>query len=423
MSQCPYINLLDNDTYAQGMPYDELARIRAAGSLVKMDDPNTGVPYWAVVRRDALDYISQNPQLFSSAAQGPFPIENDYEENQKLMAENFIIYMDPPRHMKYRKVVRDAFTPRAVADMEPGLRRFAREIIDRVAGRGECEFVEDVAAELPLMAILAILGVPLEDRKQFFHWTNVMAFEDDPDIASGREEAVEANTQVLAYAYEHAQRQRRNPTSQVVEALLNGVVDGVPVSAEMFAWMFQLIVVGGNESTRTVTAHGMRLLMEHPDQLQQLLDHPRDIPNAVEEILRYNTAFIAMRRTAMADVEVAGQQISKGDKIILHYHAVNHDEQVFGEDAMQFDIHRAKRTDNLSRQLRSFGIGEHFCLGMNLARLELRIIFEEMLPRLRNPRFAGEVTYMRNFFINTIKSMPITFDPEVKSRTGATLPD
>ena len=154
------LNLLDNDTYAQGMPYTELARIRAAGPLVKMDDPNTGIPYWAVVRRDALDYISQNPQLFSSAAQSPFPGENDNEESRRMMAENFIIYMDPPRHMKYRKVVRDAFTPRAVAEMEPTLRRYAREIVDAVAGRGDCEFVEEVAAELPLMAILEILGVP-----------------------------------------------------------------------------------------------------------------------------------------------------------------------------------------------------------------------------------------------------------------------
>ncbi len=410
MSECPYINLLDNDTYVQGMPYDELARIRAAGSVVKLDDPNTGIPYWAVVKRDALDYISQNPQLFSSAEQGPFPIENDNEDSKQMMADNFIIYMDPPRHMKYRKVVRDAFTPKAVTDFEPTLRRYAKEIIDAVADQGSCEFVEDVAAELPLMAILEILGVPLEDRKQFFHWTNVMAFADDPDVAGSPEEAQEASFNVLMYAHRLAEEQRKNPTSQVAAALLNSKVDGEPISADMFAWMFLLIMVGGNESTRTVTAQGMRLLMEHPEQLQHLVEHPEDIPDAIEEIVRYNTAFIAMRRTAMQDIEVAGAQIKKGDKIILHYHAVNHDEDAFGEDAMVFDIHRAKRTDNLSRQLRSFGIGEHFCLGMNLARLELRIIFEELIPRLRNPEFTGEVTYMRNFFINTIKAMPIRFD-------------
>ena len=191
------------------------------------------------------------------------------------------------------------------------------------------------------------------------------------------------------------------------------IVDGKKVDEEMFAWMFILIMVGGNESTRTATAHGMRLLIEHPEQLQHLVDHPEDIPDAVEEMLRYNTAFIAMRRTATQDIEWNGHNIKKGDKVVLHYHAVNHDEDAYGDDAMKFDIHRAKRLPNMRREIRSFGIGEHFCLGMNLARMELNIIFEELIPRLRNPKFAGDVTYMRSFFINTIKAMPITFDPEV----------
>lgn len=414
MNECPFVNLLDNDTYAQGMPYDELARIRAAGPIVKMEDPNTGIPYWAVVRREALDFVSQNPQLFSSAARGPFPMETADGDNAEMMAENFIINMDPPRHMKYRKVVRDAFTPRAVAAFEPRLREMAKSIIDNVASKGRCEFIEEVAAELPLMAILETLGVPLEDRHQFFHWTNAMAFADDPDVAGTEAEAQTASLEVLLYAHQHAANQRQNPTSEVVQALLTGAVDGEPISDDMFAWMFMLIMVGGNESTRSVTSQGMRLLLEHPQQLEHLVAHPEDIPDAIEEMVRYNTAFIMMRRTAMEDVEVCGAQIRKGDKVILHYHAVNHDEEVFGDDAMVFDIHRAKRTDNLPRQLRSFGVGEHFCLGMNLARMELRIIFEELLPRLRNPRLDGEITYMRNFFTSTIKAMPITFDPELK---------
>ena len=148
-------------------------------------------------------------------------------------------------------------------------------------------------------------------------------------------------------------------------------------------------------STRTAIAHGLRLLMENPDQLQHLVDHPEDIPAAVEEMLRYNTAFIAMRRTATQDVEWQGYRFSKGDKIVLHYHAVNHDEDVFGDDALTFDIHRMKRMPTLNREIRSFGTGQHFCLGINLARLEMRIMFEELLPRLRNPRLAGDITYMR----------------------------
>ena len=411
MSACPFNHLLDLDAYAEGMPYQELARLRRQGSMIKMDDPSTGVPYWAAIKRDALDFISQNTQLFSSALRGPFPMETQPEDMENM--KNFIIYMDPPRHMKYRKVVRDAFTPRAVQAMEPWLRAQAKSIIDRVAARGECEFVEDVAAELPLMAILEILGVPIEDRKQFFEWTNTMTFADDPDVATSPEEAQRASFEVLMYANKLADQQRRNPTSQVCQAMLNGDVDGVRMSDEMFAWMFILIMVGGNESTRTATSHGMRALIENPDQLQYLVDHPQAIPDAVEEMLRYNTAFICMRRTATQDVEVCGQQIRKGDKVILHYHSTNHDEEVFGDDSMKFDIHRTQRMPQLHRELRSFGIGEHFCLGMNLARLEMRIVFEELIPRLRNPKFAGDVTYMRSIFINTVKAMPITFDPEV----------
>ena len=413
-SQCPYSNLLGLDTYVNGMPYEELGKMRQEGSMIYMDDPENGVPYWAVVKRDALDFVSQNPALFSSNEKGPFPMEAPPEEleTQQVMLENFIIAMDPPKHMKYRKVVRDAFTPRAVNAMEPWLREQAKNIVDRVASKGECEFVEDVAAELPLIAILELLGVPQEDRKQFFDWTNIMTFADDPDVATTREEAQAVSFEVILYAMELAKKQRENPTSQVVEALLNGEVEGEKISEEMFAWMFILIMVGGNESTRTATAHGMRLLMEHPEQLQHLIDHPEDIPDAVEEMLRYNTAFISMRRTATEDVEWNGYNIKKGDKIVLHYHAVNHDEDAYGDDAMNFDIHRAKRIPNLRREIRSFGIGEHFCLGMNLARLEMHVIFEELIPRLRNPEFAGDVSYMRSIFINTIKAMPIRFTPE-----------
>ena len=153
MSQCPHINLLSLDAYVGGMPYEELAKVRQQGSMVYMDDPENGVPYWAVVKRDALDFVSQHPELFSSNLKGAFPMEVPPEEVeiQAVMQENIIIAMDPPKHMKYRKILRDAFTPKAVADMESWLRKGARQIVDRVAKKGRCEFVEEVAAELPLL--------------------------------------------------------------------------------------------------------------------------------------------------------------------------------------------------------------------------------------------------------------------------------
>ncbi|MBP6228886.1 MAG: cytochrome P450, partial [Pseudomonadales bacterium] len=275
-------------------------------------------------------------------------------------------------------------------------------------------FVEEVAAELPLLAMLELCGIPAEDRKDFFEWTNTMMFNQDPEMAISEEQAQLASINVITYAMKLAEEHKKNPKNDIIGALLNGKGKEAGLSDDEFVWFFLMLIAAGNESTRTVTSHGMRLLMEHPEQLQYLVDHPEKIPDACEEMLRYNTAFILMRRTAMEDVEVAGHTIRKGDKVILHYHTVNHDERLFGEDSMKFDVRRAERIPDLYNQHRAFGIGQHFCLGTHLARLELRVILEEVIPRLRNPRLAGEIRYTRSSLVNGIKSMPITFDPELK---------
>ena len=411
MNQCPFANLLDPDTYASGMPYDELQKMRAAGAVHAMEDPITGVPYWAVVRREELDFVSKNPKLFSSAARSAFPMEYSQDMVEGIHQKT-IINMDPPLHQKVRRVVRNAFTPKAVDSYEAKFREHAKSIVDAVAKRGECEFVEEVAAELPLLAILDLMGVDLDDRKQFFDWTNTMIFADDPDMSVDEEEGQLAAAEVINYALRLAAKHRETPMQNITGALLDGDIGGRSISEEEFGWMFVLILVGGNESTRTVIAQGMRLLMENPDQLQYLIDHPDQIGNACEEILRYNTAFIAMRRTALDDVELDGKQIKKGDKVLLHYHATNHDEKTFGDDAMKFDVTRAQRMPDLYNQLRSFGIGQHFCIGSHLARLELNVMFEEIIPRLRNPRLAAEPKFVRSFFVNAMKEMRITFDAE-----------
>lgn len=414
MSQCPFANLVDPGTYADGMPYEQLRELRNAGPVVRMEDPITGVPYWAVTRQKELDYVSKNPALFSSAERTAFPMEFEDWMVKDVHSHN-IISMDPPRHQKMRRIVRAAFTPKMMDSYEPTFRQHARDIVDAVAKRGECEFVEEVAAELPLFAILELMGVPSSDRKKFFDWTNTMIFADDPDMSISELEGQLAAADVITYATNLAQEYQKDPDNMpknVLSALLNGEVDGEPISYEDFGWMFILILVGGNESTRTVMSHGMRLLMENPDQLQYLVDNPDKIPAAIEEMLRYNTAFISMRRTAMQDIELGGQQIKQGDKIILHYHTINHDESVFGDDAMRFDVRRGERMPDLANQLRSFGIGQHFCIGSHLARLELRVMFEEILPRLRNPEFAAEPKYVRSYFVNAMKEMQISFDPE-----------
>lgn len=421
MSECPFANfpnMIDPDTYKDGMPYDTLREIRESGTVHWMDGSYMGVPYWLVTGRDEIDFISKNPGIFSSEVATALS-EEWSEEEIKGIHNHMIINVDPPRHMKYRKIVRAAFTPKAVDSYEERFREHARNIVDRVASRGECEFVEEVAAELPLLAILELCGVPPEDRKDFFKWTNAMIFNQDPEMAADPAVAEEASANVVAYAMQLAAQHKADPKDNIVGALLRGHGGVEALTEEEFMWFFLLLIAAGNESTRTVTSHGMRLLMENPDQLQYLVDNPDKIAGATEEMIRYNTAFIVMRRQVMEDIEVGGKQMKKGDKLIMHYHTVNHDETIFGEDAMKFDVRRPERMPNLYNEHRAFGVGQHFCLGTHLARLEVRIMFEEIIPRLRNPKLAEEVRYTRSNLVNGIKSMRITFDPEVKKSEQA----
>lgn len=414
MSSCPFTNLLDPDLFVNGNHHDAMLEVREqGGKVVKIDDPITGIPYWAIQGREEVDYICKNPLLFSSEEATAIPMEIDRGdlEKQRLMLVN----IDPPRHNKLRRIARSAFSPATVESYEDKFRQYAKEIVDTVASRGECEFVEEVAAELPLIAILELCGVPKEDRKQFFAWTNAMFFIDDDSMSEGdnRVAAQEAGANVYLYAANLARQHVEKPLNNIVGALLDGKVNDEKLTPDEFSAFFLMLIAAGNESTRSVTSHGMRLLMEHPDQLKMLVDDPSLIPYACEEVLRYNAAFLAMRRVAMDDVEVAGQLIEKGDKVILFWHGINRDERVF-DDPMSFDITRFRRMPDLYKEHRAFGIGQHFCLGSHLARLEMRVMFEEILPRLRNPSFATPVQYVRDYFVNGIKSMPIRFDPEIQ---------
>ncbi len=413
MPQCPYTNLLDPDLYAAGDHHRKLAELRekADAPIVRIEDPLTGIPYWAVLERKWADLIARDPATFSSEKRLMIPREFD-DETIALQA-NMLVNMDPPRHAKFRRIAQNAFAPRSVDGYRATFEAYAREIVDTVASRGHCEFVTEVAAELPLMAILDLCGVPKEDRSKFFTWTNEMIFQEDQDIGGQDPEAVarEAAANIYLYAGDLARRHAEAPLTTVVGALLDGDVEGEKLTEEEFQLFFLMLIAAGNESTRSVIAHGMRLLIEHPDQLRMLVEDPELIPGACEEILRYNPAFVAMRRTVMADVEMAGVQMKEGDKLLLHWHLINQDDGVF-EDPIRFDITRAVRTRDFSREHRAFGYGENFCLGAHLSRLEINVMFREMLPRLRNPRFVEPVRYVRDYFVNGIKEMKIAFDPE-----------
>lgn len=406
MASCPYVDLVDPDTYVRGAPFDRLAQLRREQPISWQEDPDGGVGYWAITKREHLDFISKAPELFSSAARSCFYAERD--ESELATMRMLLINMDPPDHVRYRRIVRNAFTPRAVDSYEPRFREIAAQILDRVVAKGRCEFVEDVAAELPLIAICELMGIPLEDRHQFFEWTNTMIGIDDPDLAISPEQGMVAHFNVFQYGRKLAELHRESPRNNIVGALIDGVVDGEHLTDTEFCSFFLLLIVAGNETTRTVTSHGMRLLMEHPEQYRRLQENPALVPHAIEEFLRYNAAVIQFRRTAMQDIEVGGVQMKKGDKIVMFYQSANHDETVFPQPEV-FDVERDLR-DDIRREHRAFGFGEHFCLGSHLARLELRVIFDEIVKRIHNPRVDGEIRWLRSNLISGIKTMPITFD-------------
>ena len=406
MAGCPHIDLTAPDTYRGDVPRDVFRYLREEAPVYWHEDPQQGVGFWAVTRHADLDFVSKNPQLFSSAEKSCLLNESDPEMLALLRLQ--LINMDPPVHLKYRRLVRNAFTPKQVDSYESRFREIAHDIVSKAVMGGRCEFVKDIASDLPLIAICELMGVPLEKRQRLFELTNIMLGMDDPDLTTTEEDGTLAMMEMFLLAQELAAQQRANPQDDIVNVLLNGTVEDEPLTDEEFCHFFLLLIVAGNETTRTVTSHGMRLLIEHPEQYRHLVENPALLEGAIEEFLRFNPAVIAFRRTAMEDVELGGQQIRKGDKVQLYYAAASSDEAVF-EDADTFDITRAQRED-VKNKHRAFGIGEHFCMGSHLARLELQVIFEEILKRIRNPRFDGEINWLRSNFIHGIKSMPIAFD-------------
>jgi cytochrome P450 len=285
--------------------------------------------------------------------------------------------------------------------------------VDKIAASGECEFVSQVSAEMPLFVICALMEMPAEKRQTFASLVDIMIGMDDPELDVSVEAGQLAAAQIFEIAMELAASHKADPKGgTVISALLNGVVEGETLNEFEFCTFFLILIAGAVETTRTATSQGMRLLIEHPEQHQMLIDDPSLIPDAVEEILRFYPPFIHMQRTATQDITVGGMEIKQGDLVKLFYPSVNHEPEVFGADAEVFDITRVRRMPDLKNQHRTFGVGQHFCIGSHLARKELCIMFEEIIPRLRNPRLAGAPHNLVSNFIPGIKKMHITFDRE-----------
>jgi linalool 8-monooxygenase len=396
------INLKDPFLFQDHVPHEIFARLRREAPVYWNPEPEPDEPgFWALTKYDDVSMVSRNPQLFSSARGGhqiSYMPGAEFSRATAAILGNMIA-MDPPEHNAYRKLVASFFTPATVKKMEGQVRDIVTRTLDRVTLRGECEFVETVAAEVPLVVLCELLGVPQEDRKLVFDWTNLLT-----DFSRPPEESIPIFGQLFGYGQQLAEERRRHPRGDLMSVMASGEVDGEKIDQQLLDGFFLLLVIAGNETTRNTISGGLQALMEHPEQRRLLIDDPKLIPSGVEEMLRWVTPVIHFRRTATADTEIRGQKIREGDKVVMWYPSANRDEDVF-PNADVFDVRR-RPNDHLA-----FGEGQHFCLGVWLARLELRVVFEELLRRMPDAEPAGPTKRMLSYFLSGLTEMPVRFTP------------
>ena len=361
-----------------------------------------GPGYFALTRYDDVWHVSRNPQLFCSGAGsniGDLPVElNEFFGS--------MINMDDPKHFRLRSIVSKGFTPREVAKVEEYVKNKATSIVDRLVEEfpdgGECDVVERIASPLPLQVICEMMGIPADDEAQIFRWTNTILGVGDPELVTSYEHLMNESLAMFMYAQALGEDRRANPRDDITSVLMNAEVDGERLTPQEFGSFFILLTVAGNETTRNAISHGIKLLTDHPDQRALWFgsydEHAR---TAVEEIVRYASPVIHFRRTATADTELAGQKIEAGQKVVMFYASANRDERAFS-DPQRFDVTRALTPNQVG-----FGAGgPHFCLGANLARREITVMFDEIRRRMPDLHTTAEPAYLQSAFINGIKRLP-----------------
>jgi cholest-4-en-3-one 26-monooxygenase len=401
------VNLLDQDRFQRQEHHEMFQVLREEDPVHWTDEPN-GPGFWSITKHADLGMINRDAEGFSSEAGGVNIVELDREADGAFdMRGQMMLMTDPPKHTRYRLLVNKGFTPRMIGLIEEHLRYRAQLIVDRVIEQGSCDFVTDVAAELPLQAIAEIMGVPQEERHLLFDWSNRMVGADDPEYQRevGTNEGTAAAAELYLYAQDLRTKRADEPRDDVVTKLVNGEINGDKLTEAEFDMFVLLLVVAGNETTRNATAHGMHALLTNPDEFAKLRANPDLMPSAIEEILRWATPVLHFRRQAMRPLELRDKKIEAKDKVVMWHISANRDEEVF-DDPFRFDI---QRTPN--DHIAFGGGGAHFCLGANLARMELRLIFDEINERLGDMQLAGEPERLRSNFIGGIKHMPVTFSP------------
>lgn len=409
---CPVdIDLVDPDTFTTGMPFEAFARMRRQSPVFWHSQQGApGGGFWAVTRHAELREVSRRPDVFSSAEQGSLlhsagsaksARTAESAEPERAAPPALLLDMDPPAHNELRRIVQRAFTPRTIRRLEPRLRGFAEDIVARALSKGSGDFVTDVAAELPLLAICELLGVPAADRTKIFDWSNRLIGFDDPEFHTSPEDGMLASGQMYRYANELAVDRTRAPQDDLVTALLHAEVDGEALTVEQFDAFFLLLAVAGNETTRNAITHGMCAFFEHPDQWRLFLEERPE--TATEEIIRWGTPVMQFQRTATADFTLGGRLIRAGERVGLFYTSGNRDPE-FCAEPDRFDI---TRTPN--EHVAFGGGGPHFCLGANLARAEIRILFDTIADHMPGIAPIGEPHRLRSMFINGIKTCPVRY--------------
>jgi methyl-branched lipid omega-hydroxylase len=372
---------------------------------IEMEGFESGQGYWALTKLDDVHFASRHPDIFSSA--GGITIAEQTPE----LAEYFgsMIVLDDPRHQRLRAIVSRAFTPKVVARIEASVRERARRLVASLTANhpdGAADLVTQLAGPLPLQIICDMMGIPEEDHQRVFHWTNVILGFGDPDLTTDFEEFMHVSMDIGAYATALAEDRRSNHHDDLTTSLVEAEVDGDRLTSSEIASFFILLVVAGNETTRNAISHGVLALSSYPEQREKWWsDFDRLTPTAVEEIVRWASPVIYMRRTLTQDFELSGVKMAAGDKVALYYNSANRDESRF-DNPWAFDVAR-----NPNPHLGFGGGGAHFCLGANLARREIRVVFDELRREIPDITVTGKPARLLSQFIHGIKSLPVAWTP------------
>lgn len=394
----------DPQLYAQRVPHEEFAELRRTAPVFWSPQPRgrdgfDDDGHWVLTRHTDVKEVSRNDAVFSTYENTAFIRYPQGMSRDEIEANRLIlINQDAPQHTKLRQIVSRGFTPRAVNGLRDTLEQRARAIVEEAAAKGSGEFVRDVACELPLQAIAELIGVPQEDRHKLFEWSNRMISYLDPDNEDDHQTAA---YEMLSYAMAMSEDRKQCPREDIVTKLVTADIDGHELTSDEFGFFTLVLAVAGNETTRNAITHGMIAFMEHPEQWEL---YRRERPDtAADEIVRWATPVVAFQRTAMEDVEVGGRTVRKGDRVGLYYAAANFDPEVF-EDPFRFDIRR-----DPNPHLGFGGTGAHYCIGANLARMEINLMFNAIADRIPDISRLGEPVRMKSGWISGIKELPVDY--------------